>query len=197
MADGNGVMNGNRGPWWVQLMQTVGPTAAIIQVGACTFELDGPAPAPGGFERTVALQSSLFAGGSIDISTIEWWRSRDHAAVERNAERLQAVLGDFITWFPASNFLWANGANFDPPVLESAFRSVGLTAPWKYNLVRDTRTLWHFAAELAGWEKPKRVVGHTALADARDVQSAWRALKEKCGGEYWGSAGAQVDGQRP
>jgi hypothetical protein len=67
------------------------------------------------------------------------------------------------------------------PVLASAYRALGLREPWDYGRVRDTRTLFALAAELAGWEKPRRETAHTALADAvaqaEDVRGAYAALR--------------------
>ncbi|OYW60916.1 MAG: hypothetical protein B7Z40_19340 [Bosea sp. 12-68-7] len=37
--------------------------------------------------------------------------------------------------------VWANGAVFDIGILEHAYRSKGLVIPWKYNQVRDSRTI--------------------------------------------------------
>jgi len=172
-----------------------GPRAAIIQIGACAFELEGNAisAAPPTFEATVSAQSSLFAGLELDPSTLHWWRYTASAAarlaVETNAVPLSVALRDFAAWFTSvkvtsdSIFLWANGAAFDPPILESAHRALGLTVPWNYGAVRDTRTIYHLARDLAGWERPKRETAHTALVDAiaqaEDVRAAYAALRER------------------
>jgi hypothetical protein len=184
------------------------PDAAIVQVGAVRFDLEtgivcspathakftppeqSPTPALGHwFERTVALQSSLLAGGRIDPDTVAWWR-KGHAeakiSIESNAERLGVVLSAFSTWYPPGAILWSHGAAFDVPVLDCAYLSLGnlfpITAPWSYRDVRDTRTLF-WLAELAGWQKPKRETAHTALADAvaqaEDVCAAYTWLKSK------------------
>jgi exodeoxyribonuclease VIII len=164
-----------------------GPTAAIIQIGAVVFALDDPLTS-WTFERTVALQSSLFAGGSVDVATIDWWCNRPietQEAVANQAVTLLSALTGFTDWFNEQQdpiYLWANGAAFDPPILESAYRSLGLPVPWKYSLVRDTRTLYQLATDLAGWVKPMRKTAHTALADAiaqtEDVRGAYAALRK-------------------
>lgn len=157
------------------------PNAAIVQIGAAQFHLDGDGIFVS-FERTVALQSSLLAGGSIDPKTVNWWREpgRPRHAIEHNAVSLGDALAHFIDWLPVDAIIWSHGAAFDVPVLESAYRSMGQTPPWSHRNVRDTRTLFALATSLAGWHKPEAHVAHIAVADAMqqvfEVQSACRAL---------------------
>lgn len=170
------------------------PNAAIIQLGAVAFDLTAPIadtfdPATM-FERTVALTSSLLAGGQVDPDTVAWWRRQAleaQAAVTLHGEPLAIVLKEFTAWYDALGKVegvYAHGAAFDVPVLDSAYRALGLTVPWRYTAVRDTRTLYALATDLAGWQRPRRTTAHTALADAvaqaEDVQSAYQALAVKC-----------------
>ena len=160
----------------------VSPTAAIIQIGACAFDIE--VGVGDGFERTISLQSSLIYGGKLDQDTLDWWKKQPAEArksVSIDADDIFSVLNDFTKWFPDNPLIWSNGASFDVPVLHSAYNRLGLEPPWPYNRVRDTRTLWDLATTLAGWTKPHREVSHTALANAiaqaEDVQSAYAALK--------------------
>ena len=160
------------------------PSAAIVQIGAVVFYLDDePQPLPASFERTVALQSSILAGGKVDVETVGWWRSQSFdakAAVCSDAVPLAPALVAFALWLPLNAYLWSHGAAFDVPVLDSAYRSINTAPPWNYRRVRDTRTLFWLAETTAGWQKPKRMTAHTARADAAaqaaDVVSAYTAL---------------------
>ena len=163
------------------------PSAAIVQIGAVRFDLDnGPFGAYFTFERTIALQSSILAGGEVDAATIAWWRTQSIKAKAGISSYLDdpgtlaSALDAFTTWFPMGAFLWSHGAAFDVPVLESAFRSLRMSIPWDYWQVRDTRTLFDLARTFAGWEKLASETAHTALADAvaqaRDVRAAHVAL---------------------
>ena len=161
------------------------PDAAIVQVGAVIFDVGSRSGLDLTFERTVALQSSILAGGSVDADTIAWWRKQS-AEAQRSIEYGQTIadaLHAFVDWFPKDAYLWSHGAAFDVPVLASAYRALGLREPWDYRRVRDTRTLFALAAELAGWEKPQRETAHTALADAvaqaEDVRAAYVALRTR------------------
>lgn len=164
------------------------PNAAIVQIGAAIFD-----PAGDGiteeFERTIALQSSVMAGGHIDPKTVAWWRDRPfptRLSIERSAEPLHVALFLFSVWLPKDARIWANGAAFDPPVLESAYRGCGVELPWHYRNVIDMRTVLWLAESMCGWKKPEHgEAAHTALADAIDqvavVQSAYRALQQRLG----------------
>lgn len=163
--------------------------AAIVQVGAVRFDLVSPNMLrDDGFERTVALQSSILAGGGVDADTVAWWRHADRSAesrisIESGAERIGVVLSAFSDWFPEGAYIWSHGAAFDVPVLASAYRALGMREPWDYRRIRDTRTLFVLAGELAGWDKPQRETAHTALADAvaqaEDVRAAYAALRAR------------------
>lgn len=181
------------------------PTAAIVQIGAVLFNADRvddwQVPLDHhlrDFECTIALQSSLLAGLDLDSGTLAWWRQQSteaKASISGEAVSLNIALENFTQWFwslqphlekrPQSVIkLWAYGAAFDVAVLENAYNKCGLEAPWYYRNVRDTRGLFEMAQNLTGWQRPKRVVSHTALADARaqaeDVVSAYRAIKDQC-----------------
>jgi hypothetical protein len=161
------------------------PNAAIVQIGAVRFD---PMESTtwirqGRFERTVALQSSLLAGGVIDPETVAWWRRQEETArfaITADAFPLDIALSAFTRWFPKGATIWSHGAAFDVPVLDHAYRSLGLVAPWGYRDIRDTRTLYSLAEQLAGWKRPEHLTTHCALADALDqagdVQSAYQAL---------------------
>jgi hypothetical protein len=142
------------------------------------------------FERTIALQSSLLAGASIDPDTLAWWQrqsSEARIAVSTNTVTLRQTLDDFTQWFEETTStevpirLWANSPSFDAVVLESAYRSLDRTPPWNFRHLRDQRTILDMAAELTGWKRDSKHTAHTALADAiaqaAEVREAYGALR--------------------
>lgn len=170
---------------------STGPGAAILQIGAVTFD---PASdyidVNGGFEKNVSLDSCIRAGLTIDESTLAWWMQQSaiaRAAVMAEPRPLREVLSYLTAWLGFVNFqepdiaIWSHGLAFDVPILENAYRALGFRAPWNHRVGRDTRTLFWLAAE-RGWSAPNHVVAHTGLADAvaqaQDVQSAYRALND-------------------
>lgn len=161
------------------------PNAAIMQIGACAFEFTS-AVKSGIIKIDISLQSSVLAGGHVDPETVKWWNSQRYELKRGfgwNTVHLHDALIEFGKWFDEHQEIegvWSHGASFDIPVLESAYRSLGLPVPWDYRLVRDTRTM-HWLAKELGWEKPKREVAHTALEDALvqcdDLRSAAHHIK--------------------
>lgn len=154
------------------------PGSAILSIGAVMF---GPAGLGATFYAPVLLQSCMDFGLTVDPNTITWWMSQSDqaraAAFRADASPLPRVLLDFSAWFIAQNALrpWCQGANFDAPLLEAAYKACSLPVPWKFWNVRDTRTLY----ELAG-VKVDRSKGtyHNALDDAKaQAEAAVKALR--------------------
>lgn len=143
------------------------PGSAILSIGAVMF---GPAGLGEEFYAPISLASCTAAGLTIDPSTVAWWMKQSDAAraaaFRDDAEPLPAVLEQFTDWFNLveAERPWAQGATFDPPLLEAAYRACGMTPPWKFWNVRDTRTLYDLADV-----KVDRARGthHNALDDAR------------------------------
>lgn len=162
--------------------------AAIVQIGAVEFDplinLVGPPGAQattlpfGGFEQSVSLQSSIIAGGTVDQSTIDWWRRAPATArlsIQTDTRPLVDVLHAFLRWFPPGEYtrVWAHGAAFDLPILENALRAFNLTPPWSYKYVRDTRTLFDFATA-SGWQFGSYIFG--SLKWPQRLQGGWAKL---------------------
>jgi hypothetical protein len=150
-------------------IETLGttPGSAILSIGAVMF---GPAGLGEEFYAPISLASCTEAGLTIDPGTVAWWMKQSDAAraaaFRDNAEPLAAVLEQFTCWLNLveAEKPWAQGANFDPPLLEAAYRACGMTPPWKFWNVRDTRTLY----DLAGVKVDRaRGTHHNALDDAR------------------------------
>lgn len=143
------------------------PGSAILSIGAVMF---GPAGLGEEFYAPISLVSCIEAGLTIDPGTVAWWMKQSDAAraaaFRDDAESLQAVLEQFTCWLNLvdAERPWAHGANFDPPLLEAAYRACGMTPPWKFWNARDTRTLY----DLAGVRVDRaRGTHHNALDDAR------------------------------
>jgi exodeoxyribonuclease VIII len=165
--------------------------AAIAAIGAVAFQPDdAPGTAPAGeFYRVVDLDSSIRAGGSVSATTIAWWlgQSAEAQAIFRGSTpkvSIRTGLRDLRTWlthrdlFTGEPVVWANGAAFDIPILESALRREGLRLPTSFRNIRDCRTLFRLVDQ--DIPKPDGVVAHNALDDARvqayRVQWVYRAL---------------------
>lgn len=140
------------------------PNAAIMQIGATTFDENGQLNHPTqscNFNLRVSLQSALFAGLHMNPETVEWWKVQDalaKSAVGGDGECVSLLMAvrKFSAWYHGWKLkhedvlIWSHGASFDIPVLKSAFNAVQIATPWHYRSERCTRTLFKLAEEL-GW----------------------------------------------
>ncbi len=158
-------------------LETLGtkPGCVVLSIGAVTFD-----PYTGKLgEEWYRKMNWQMQELDIEPGTWAWW-------LEQSAEaRIEAFSGtanlplvghDFRAFWVDQNaeFLWCHGATFDAPVWEAA---AGF-APWRYNQVRDTRTVYDMAQVF-----PDRTVGthHNALDDARNQAVAVCAAYKKLG----------------
>lgn len=157
------------------------PGCVIRSIGAVTFDLTGMVGEI--FYANIDKQSCIDAGLVVDPKTEEWW-SRQSAdarqAFSINPLSLHTALLNFRTWFLARNapFVWSQGANFDPPILEAAYAASGIGVPWKFYNVRDTRTVY----DLFGFDTrdlARKRIHHNALDDTlHQVELVAAALRK-------------------
>ena len=155
-------------------LETMGtaPGSVLASIGAVAFNQVTGEIGPS-FYRVIDQASCEAAGLKKDPATIAWWgrqRPEVRAELEKDPRPLAEVLGDFDAYWKqvAGGEFWANGANFDDPLLAAAYRALGREAPWKFWNARDTRTIYA-AAKVA----PRRGKGHhVAVVDALDQAKA-------------------------
>lgn len=160
-------------------LETLGTAndACILSIGAVKFD---PHTGKMGdtFYRVIDTEAAP-GGGTLSASTVVWWMRQSQEARDavfaKDVERvtLVAALVDFSEWlgfnedlpegqeFP-ENTLWQRGDK-DREWLESAYKGMGLKAPfgwWQWN---DQRTLCRFVPS----ETPRKGVHHNALDDAK------------------------------
>ena len=162
--------------------------AAILSIGIQEFDPRGEGiDESAGALIHVDLQACMNAGLRIDASTVMWWLSQSDdaraALVAREPLLLSEALVELVKfgqshggWAWAN--VWSNGAAFDIPILEMAFRRCRRDIPWEYNKVLDVRTMKWLAPDVPN-VTPK--VAHDALSDAQAqalyVQNCYRAIR--------------------
>lgn len=164
-----------------------GPTAAIVAIGACVFDPHGVGAGGPQFGISVDLDSAMKHGLHVDASTVLWWMRQSDTARERtfptDAPALPQAIDLFNLWIREQDsdvVVWGNGATFDNVIIRSAFRAVGLEAPWSYKNDRCYRTLVNLLPE---HRRPTLVpygMAHYALDDAitqvLHLQKVWKEL---------------------
>lgn len=87
----------------------------------------------------------LMQGRTVNAETQQWWIKQDedaHEALAGNREPLSQTLVNLTSWIqqhPGTRIFF-RGTDFDGSILESAYRSCGLTCPWHFAGKRDVRT---------------------------------------------------------
>jgi hypothetical protein len=158
----------------LETLDTV-PSAVILSIGAVLFERDGNIMAR--FYRVIDTQSQLDAGRTVSQNTLLWWLQQDPTAraeaFSPSRCNVWTALNDFMGF--ASNTstnivtkFWCNGPSFDGVLWESLARDFSQPAPWRYNQLRDQRTLVDAAGlRVADFRPTPEIIGipHTPVYD--------------------------------
>lgn len=135
-------------------------TAVILSIGACLIPRTSCQfyvecnPGTGQMARTTSQ------------STVDWWNQQVPGLLPNGHELLIDSLIMFSRWLkqlPGKPVLWAKGIDFDTKVLANAYKQFNLPVPWKYNDVRDFRTM----KKMLPLEGLVNSNPHNALADAK------------------------------
>ncbi|ELH3379672.1 3'-5' exoribonuclease [Escherichia coli] len=177
---------------WHHLMidlETMGknPDAPIASIGAVFFDPQTGEMGPE-FSKIINMDT---CGGTVDISTIEWW-------LQRSGEARAAILADriplddallqlreFIDENSGEFFVqvWGNGANFDNVILRRSYERQEIPCPWRYTNDRDIRTMVALglvmdfdARNVTTFEGERHNALHDARYQAKCVSAIWQKL---------------------
>ncbi|TXE33228.1 3'-5' exoribonuclease [Serratia marcescens] len=175
------------------------PTAAIAAIGAVAFDLTTGTLGKQFYQR-VDIESSQQRGGTIGADTVKWWLRQPAEArsevVADNAVSIEYALHEFACFItrntpyqllspPTRNpqvRIWAQGTDFDLPIITSAMQRINMQVPWDYWSVSDARTITTAAKEHGIDLLAVPFVGekHHALDDAihqaKTVMYIWNLL---------------------
>ena len=135
---------------------SVRPHAVILIIGAIKFNRDEVWDAKktykdlnpkNVFYERITIPSCENVGLHTDKETKKWWSEQEEKVqfeAIHNPDRitLPEALRRFKSWFRGSYKVWGHGSSFDISILGEAYVRCGMTIPWKFWLVRDTRTLF-------------------------------------------------------
>ena len=142
-----------------------GPDTTILTIAAQSFDPFGQGYSGQSYYARVTLESQ--EDRAIDQGTIDWWATqpavvRDEAFSEQDRIPLDQALDGLGRLIWHSNRIWAQGPTYDMNILEHAYKSYGKALPWKYYMVRDSRTVFSL------WpDQPIPPTSHHALEDCR------------------------------
>lgn len=153
-------------------LETLGtsPNAAIVSIGAVYFDIKNQGILDE-FYVVVDAQSSIKSGGTVNFSTIKWWIDQSKEAKEVFQEEdtieISKALSNFSTWLKNIKKdinIWSNGADFDIPILSSAYIAQNISIPWSFRDIRCFRTLASIYPDIK-YVKP--LISHNSLEDAK------------------------------
>jgi len=142
-----------------------GPDTCILTIAAQAFDPFGKVDYTQSYYARVTLESQ--EDRAIDDGTIEWWatqpaHAREEAFNEEGRIPLDQALDELGKLIWHSKRIWAQGPTYDMNILEHAYKSYRKPLPWKYYMVRDSRTVFSL------WpDQPIPPTSHHALEDCR------------------------------
>jgi hypothetical protein len=113
-----------------------------------------------GFSFYAELPTAAQVGRHRHLPTVQWWRQQADDLPARCARLDRRLIGNKLRAaaliLGKADLVWAKGPQFDVSIIESLFYQHRITPPYKYNSVRDYRTI-------VGFSGP---VTHNAYEDA-------------------------------
>jgi hypothetical protein len=146
--------------------------AAIVQIGAVKFDTE-TGDIVDKFLINVSMRDTTAKGFHVDPDTVAWWNKQKPEALKSfmvNPLTLEESLHKFTSWYGSESMMtWCNGANFDFPILTTAYKYFNMSTPWKYWHVCDYRTVVNLAGVTKNQLDQKReemgTLYHNALDD--------------------------------
>lgn len=155
-----------------------GPEACIITIAAQTFDPLRRTDFDTWPSYYARIDPESQPDRCIQEDTLAWWSQQpkhiqDEAFGDHDRLPLQQSLEELGRMIWQSRRFWANGPTFDANILEHAYKQLGMNLPWKYFVVRDTRTVYSLWPSL-----PNPPATHNALEDCRrQICMLWDTLE--------------------
>lgn len=161
--------------------------ALILCIGAIKFDpnLDSlDINSINKFYCLIDIEHSKKFSFDIEKSCTDWWEKqplelRKEIFESTNRVTIKKALLALNNWIGESKFnnVWAQGMNFDFPILENAYNIFNIDIPWKFWQLRDSRTLCEVCKIPKSFEFNDQV--HHPIYDCyRQILSVQKAFKK-------------------
>jgi len=123
--------------------------SVIVSVGAVKFSFIHDDIET--FYTNVDPRDGKRLGLRITEDTLEWWRKQNPEAVKawiKNGVSVDEFTTRFTNWLGADSDkieMWAQGIDFDFPIMKSNYQAVDKPFPWKWWNQSDSRTVFKIA----------------------------------------------------
>jgi hypothetical protein len=156
------------------------PNSVIVTIAAVKFSFDHPEEET--FQVNLNPKEGKELGLHIDPDTVEWWRNGDREAMlawMRSPTSYTDGVTKFHDWLfqdtnsfnPEKAKVWAQGIDFDMPIMRSSFSVIDKKMPWPFWNQCDSRTI--FTVAKFNTKQAERVGQyHNAVDDCR-TQISW------------------------
>jgi len=148
---------------------SLGTKAIVTEVGLVLFDPYNNGMLGGSHSWLLQMKPQM---RQHDIETWQWWLEQSDEARKKMAvrDKDRMPIDHFFEHFGHINWadikgVWANGLNFDVPILTSFFTDFGREVPWHYRTPRDYRTIC-WLADLPKDQQVKPALAHSAESDA-------------------------------
>lgn len=166
----------------IETLSTSTHNAVVLSIAAARFTLDQRGAK---IEQTGLwvpdLHAQIAKGRGISDATMKWWRAQDDDARAhwKDTPPIPVIdalqgLGTFICDMDTP--IWSNGCCFDIGNLESLFAQWEMPVPWRYNAVRDARTIYKATPQLRD-KKIEPLPAHNPINDC--VNQIWRLWEHR------------------
>lgn len=145
------------------------PSAVMLSIGAVRFDIEKPQVYDAHtFHVHIDIDSCLAHGRTVSGSTIMWWLDQSDEARRKMTAPNRVLMRDALlqlsSFIKPTDRVWGNGAGFDNVILADAYKSLGLSLPWRFWGDMCYRTMKNMHRDVP---KPEfDDVKHDALADA-------------------------------
>lgn len=161
------------------------PSAVILSIGAVRFDQYSHDMEDNAFYAVLDIQDQIDKGRTISADTLSFWMMQPPAAravfAEKEKVSLEEALVGLREWIDPKRDTrpWSMGASFDIPMLEHAYRSLGMDAPWlfwKARCMRHHKELPN--AKIVYDSVPRLGTHHNAMDDAIHQARCAQAINE-------------------
>lgn len=175
------------------------PGCGILSIGAVVF--DTPQVQHGAdtnFYVSVIPETNKEIGLHENPETLKWWKDQSKEAYDEvwnnpSADHISVALGKFskfIYQFKGDIDFWVNGASFDYPILQVAYRNSGLIYPipyWNQNCYRTLKNLFPYVVAIEVEGEVKHNAYWDAVYQARHCEAllGWSRRFQKAEAPVW------------
>lgn len=150
-------------------LETLGlkPDSVVLSIGCCRLTESEDEMGPRFYQELEVNHQIHTYGRKIESEVQRWWDGIGNCPNQGIALSYDVIkdLNEFLkSNTSGAIYLWSKGTDFDIPILYSLYYTLQIPVPWKYDSVRDLRTLK--ALTQVDLERRIEEQAHYALGDA-------------------------------